>query len=69
MRVNGVVKRYYSEKGFGFIKLVGGGDDVFVHAKAARESGVQSELKEGDKLTFEVEQGDRGPRAVRLERA
>jgi len=61
---NGVVKWFNDEKGFGFIEQEDG-PDVFVHHTAINATGFRS-LKEGDKVTFEVEQGQKGPAAVNV---
>ncbi|PWD50751.1 cold-shock protein [Serinibacter arcticus] len=58
---DGTVTFFDSDKGFGFIEPDAGGDGVFVHAKALR-SGVR-DLVEGDRVTFTVVDGDRGPLA------
>lgn len=52
-------------KGFGFITPEDGGDDVFVHMSEL-EDGVH--LDENDSVTFDVEQGDRGPKAVNVKK-
>ena len=54
-------------KGFGFIEREGG-DDVFVHFSAIQSEGFKS-LDEGQKVTFEVEQGQRGPQASNVQKA
>lgn len=59
--VNGVVKWFNDEKGYGFISREGG-PDVFVHFRAINGSGRRS-LAEGQKVTFEVTQGQKGPQA------
>ena len=60
-RVNGTVKWFNDDKGFGFIEREGG-PDVFVHHSAIRMEGFKS-LKEGQKVTLVVTQGQKGPQA------
>ena len=57
-----------TDKGFGFIKIDGQEKDLFFHSSEL--IGVTfDELREGDKLTFEVGQGQKGPNAVKVSRA
>lgn len=58
----GTVKWFSSEKGFGFIQPDDGGEDLFVHFSAIQTSGYKT-LEEGQKVTFEVTQGQKGPQA------
>ncbi len=67
MSLKGKVKWFNGKKGYGFIERTDGEKDVFVHASAVREAGL-SFLNEGDELTFEVEDGDKGPSAVKLQK-
>jgi len=60
--VNGPVKWFNSEKGFGFIAPEDGSADVFVHFSAIASSGYRS-LEENQKVTFDVTQGQKGPQA------
>ncbi len=64
---NGIVKWFNAEKGFGFIS-VEGGDDVFVHFTAILGDGYKS-LEQGQNVTFEIVQGEKGPQASNVERA
>ncbi len=59
---NGTVKWFNEKKGFGFIEQEDG-PDVFVHFSGITGSGFKS-LAEGDRVTFTVEQGPKGPAAV-----
>jgi len=60
----GIVKWFNDAKGFGFIEQEEG-DDVFVHHSAINASGFKS-LNEGDRVTFDVEQGQKGPAAANV---
>jgi CspA family cold shock protein len=63
---NGTVKWFNDAKGFGFIAQ-DEGNDVFVHYSAIRTSGYKS-LSEGDRVSFEVVAGPKGPAAANVER-
>jgi CspA family cold shock protein len=63
----GTVKWFNAEKGFGFIERENG-DDVFVHFSAIQSDGFKS-LDEGQKVTFDVEQGARGAQAANVQKA
>lgn len=60
----GTVKWFNSEKGYGFIKTEEG-KDVFVHFSAIVADGFKS-LEEGQNVTFDIEEGDRGPQATNV---
>ena len=61
----GTVKWFNSDKGFGFIAQDGGGADVFVHHSAIATDGYR-ELAEGQKVEFEITQGQKGPQAANV---
>jgi cold shock protein len=61
---NGIVKWFNSSKGYGFIEQEGG-PDVFVHHSGINGSGFTN-LDEGDSVTFEIEEGQKGPAAVNV---
>jgi CspA family cold shock protein len=62
--VNGTVKWFNSEKGFGFIEQENGGKDVFVHFRQINSTGYgRVSLDEGQKVTFEIGEGEKGPQA------
>ena len=62
--IQGTVKWFNESKGFGFLSHEGG-PDVFVHHSEIRAEGFRT-LNEGDKVTFTVEQGKKGPAAVNV---
>lgn len=61
-RIQGTVKWFNSQKGFGFIQREGG-SDVFVHFSAIQGSGYR-ELNEGDRVEFTIAEGPKGPQAA-----
>ena len=57
----GVVKFFNETKGFGFIKVDGSEEEIFVHV-----SGLQDEIRQDDQVTFDVERGKKGMNAVNV---
>ena len=68
MSLQGKVKWFNQTKGFGFIEREDKEKDVFVHVSAVRDAGMNG-LDEGQSLTFDVEDGPKGPSAVNLKTA
>ncbi|MEJ6348765.1 MULTISPECIES: cold-shock protein [Holzapfeliella] len=64
--INGTVKWFNADKGFGFITQENG-EDVFAHFSAIQSDGFKT-LDEGQAVTFEIEQSDRGPQAVNIQK-
>ena len=61
---NGVVKFFNETKGFGFIKVDGTEQDVFVHV-----SGIKDEIRQDDRVTFDIQEGKKGLNAVNVKLA
>ncbi len=68
MAEKGKVKWFSNVKGFGFIEKEGGGQDVFVHYSAIQGE-VYKTLEEGEAVTFDIVQGDKGPQAANVVRS
>ncbi|MEI8394029.1 MAG: cold shock domain-containing protein [Rhodospirillaceae bacterium] len=64
--IDGTVKWFNADKGFGFVAPSGGGKDVFVHRSALERSGLHG-LADGEPVRLTVRQGQKGPEAVRVE--
>jgi len=64
-KTTGTVKWFNPDKGFGFITQENGGDDVFVHFRAIVSSGFKT-LAEGQRVSFEVERGQKGLQAANV---
>ena len=67
MTINGKVKWFNATKGYGFISPDDSTKDVFVHSSAVKDAGLTG-LAEGDAITFDVEEGAKGPSAVNLQK-
>jgi cold shock protein len=67
MRTQGTVKWFNNEKGFGFITPENGSKDCFVHHSAIQGQGFKS-LEEGEKVEFDIAQGQKGPAAENVVR-
>ena len=61
----GAVKWFNSDKGYGFITPDDGGKDLFVHFSAIQGEGYES-LPEGQKVSYEAQQGEKGPQAANV---
>ena len=66
MSIKGKIKWFNSTKGYGFIAREDNEKDVFVYSSAANAANV--DLNEGDTLTFDIEEGQKGPSAVNLQK-
>ena len=67
MSMNGKVKWFNGAKGYGFIEREDKEKDVFIHVSALRDAGMKG-LEEGQALTFDIEEGPKGPNAVNLQK-
>jgi len=67
MSLKGKVKWFNGKKGYGFIEREDKEKDVFVHSSAAQAASLQ--LNEGDELTFEIENGEKGLSAINLQKS
>jgi len=66
--MTGTIARMKKDNGYGFITPDDGSKDVFFHAQSVVD-GIFDELNEGDKITFDVEDGQKGPAATNVRRA
>ena len=67
MTINGKVKWFNATKGYGFISPDDSTKDVFVHSSAVKDAGLNG-LTEGEAITFDVEEGAKGPSAINLQK-
>lgn len=65
--VTGVVKWFDTEKGYGFISS-NAGKDVFVHHSNIKENGPRKDLHEGESVTFSIQEGEKGPTAINVQK-
>ena len=68
MSMNGKVKWFNGQKGYGFIEREDKEKDVFIHVSALRDAGIKG-LEDGQALTFDIEEGPKGPSAVNLQKS
>jgi len=66
--MNGKVKWFNGQKGYGFIEREDKEKDVFIHVSALRDAGIKG-LEDGQALTFDIEEGPKGPNAVNLQKS
>lgn len=65
MPEKGKVKWFSNVKGYGFLEKDGGGPDIFIHYSAIQGEGYKK-LKEGEEVTFDLVQGEKGPQAANV---
>ncbi|MDU4889715.1 MAG: cold shock domain-containing protein [Clostridium sp.] len=63
----GIVKWFNQEKGYGFLSC-DDGNDVFVHHSQVKEKGTEKDLHEGQSVSFDVEDGEKGPMAINVQK-
>ncbi|MGL4772029.1 MAG: cold-shock protein [Clostridium sp.] len=63
----GIVKWFNQEKGFGFISC-DEGDDIFVHHSQVKEKGNEKDLHEGESVTFDIGEGQKGKMAINVQK-
>lgn len=69
VQMTGVVSRLVSDRGFGFIKPDnGGGKDLFFHLSGLQKPLKFESIREGDHVSFATEEGDKGPKAVQVQK-
>ena len=68
MSMNGKVKWFNGAKGYGFIEREDKEKDVFIHVSALRDAGMKG-LEDGQALTFDIDEGPKGPNAVNLQKS
>ncbi|MCM8776041.1 MAG: cold shock domain-containing protein [Candidatus Omnitrophica bacterium] len=68
MPEKGKVKWFSNVKGYGFLEKEGGGQDIFVHYSTIQGEGYKT-LEEGEEVTFDIVQGERGPQATNVVRS
>ena len=66
--MNGKVKWFNGAKGYGFIEREDKEKDVFIHVSALRDAGMKG-LEDGQALTFDIEEGPKGPSAINLQKS
>lgn len=67
MSVTGIVKWYNKDKGYGFISC-NEGNDVFAHHSQIKEHGSEKDLHEGESVTFDIKEVEKGPMAVNIQK-
>ena len=67
MSITGIVKWYDKEKGYGFISC-NEGKDVFAHHSQIKEKGDEKSLHEGESVTFDINENEKGPMAVNIQK-
>lgn len=66
-KYTGAVKWYNTERGYGFISC-NEGNDVFVHHSQLKEKGAENNLNEGETLTFDIQENERGTMAINVQK-
>lgn len=66
-KTTGIVKWFNTEKGYGFISC-DDGNDVFAHYSQIKENGPEKHLHEGESVTFNIEDGEKGPMATNIQK-